>query len=672
MIEDSRIKKILYGGDYNPEQWEEEIWQEDMRILPLGGIDVLTINVFSWALLQPSEDEYNFEKLDKIVKMATDNGFKICFATGTAAHPAWMAKRHPDILRVTKDGMRRNYGGRHNSCPNSPTYAKYSVALARKLAERYGKNENIVAWHVANEFEAACYCEKCAEGFRQWLKKRYGTIDKVNEAWNLNFWSHTLYDFDEINPPTNLSEEWGYHRSTFSGLSIDYCRYQSEAVLNMYRREYEVLKEVTPHIPVTTNLMGTYWPLDYHEWAQYLDFISWDSYPVPTDSYTRTSMIHDIMRGLKQGKPFCLMEQTPSVTNWHTHNALKRPGVMRLLSYQAVAHGADTVMFFQMRRSKGACEKFHGAVIDHCGHENTRVFREIAELGDELKRLGDETLGSRMKSRAAVIWDWNNRWALEYSAGPSNDMDYEREVHRYYAALSKNGVSTDMISVKDDFSKYDILVAPVLYMMNEGIAQRIEEFVKNGGTLVTTYMSGQVDETDRVFGAYPGKLRNVCGVWVEEVDALPPERKNTICITNGDLSGEYSCSFLFETIRSEGAEVIASYGSDFYAGEAAVTKNNFGKGEAWYIGTAAEDAFLCRLFGKLAAAKGIDCIVSDENVETTRRYKNDKCYLFALNHNDFESAVTVPSDCTELLTGKNHRAGDLVTLPKYGVGIFKY
>ena len=449
MFQDSRINKVLYGGDYNPEQWPEEIWEEDMRLFKLAGIDEVTLNVFSWAALQPSEDTYNFEKLDKIMDLVEANGLKVFLATSTAAHPAWMAKRHPDILRTEFSGMKRKFGSRHNSCQNSPTYQKYSVLLAKKLAERYGERECVIGWHICNEYGGECYCENCEKQFRVWLKKKYGTIEEVNKAWNTSFWGHTFYDWDEIVLPNMLSEHFEPDRTTFQGISLDYRRFNSEGMLKCYQAEAAAIRSVVPDAKITTNLMGFYKPLDYQMWAKSMDFISWDNYPANEDPYSRIAMNHDLMRGIKGGQPFVLMEQTPSVTNWLAYNALKRPGVMRLWSYQAMAHGADAVLFFQMRRSIGACEKYHGAVIDHVGTENTRVFREISQLGKELQQLGDKTLGARSRAKAAILVDWDNWWAIEYSAGPSRDLKYLDEVFLYYRALEEQNYAVDIIGVEE-------------------------------------------------------------------------------------------------------------------------------------------------------------------------------------------------------------------------------
>jgi beta-galactosidase len=635
----NKLPKIWYGGDYNPEQWDDpHIWNEDIRMFKLAGIDVATLNVFSWALIQPDETTYRFDHLDDTINRLYDNGIYTCLATGTGAHPAWMAKKYPDVLRVDYRGRKRKFGGRHNSCPNSPTYRKFSALLAEKLAERYKDHPAVVVWHVSNEYGGYCYCERCEAAFREWLKKRYGTLDNVNKAWNTRFWGHTFYDWDEIVAPNELSEEWSGNRTNFQGISLDYRRFQSDSLLACYKLEYDAIKKHTPHIPVTTNLMGTYPELDYFAWAKHMDVVSWDNYPALDTPYSYTAMVHDLMRGLKSGQPFMLMEQTPSQQNWQPYNSLKRPGVMRLWSYQAVAHGADTIMFFQLRRSIGACEKYHGAVIEHVGHEHTRVFREVAELGGELKQLGDRILDARVDAKAAIVFDWENRWAVSLSSGPSIALNYVKEVHKYYDALFKQNIQVDMIGTDEPLDKYDIVIAPVLYMVKPGYAKKLEAFVERGGTFVTTFFSGIVDERDIVrIGGYPGELRRMLGIWAEEIDALFPDQRNRIVMTKpyGALEGEYECGLLCDLIHLEGAEAIAVYGDDFYAGMPVVTVNRFGAGQAWYVASSPDAAFLEGFLGKLCADKNIQPLVKEapEGVESSRRVKDGRGILFLLNHN---------------------------------------
>ncbi|GAB6927275.1 beta-galactosidase [Paenibacillus sp. JCM 10914] len=632
-----RLPKIWYGGDYNPEQWDQATMEEDIRMFELAGIDVVTLNVFSWARSQRNEETYDFQWLDRIMDRMAAEQIQVCLATSTGAHPAWMAKRYPDILRVDYEGRKRKFGGRHNSCPNSPTYRRFAPIMARKLAERYKDHPSLAIWHVSNEYGGYCYCDNCEQAFRLWLQERYGSLEALNADWNSGFWGHTFYDWDEIVVPNALSEEFGGNRTFFQGISLDYRRFQSDSLLTCYRLERDELKRITPDIPITTNLMGFYPELDYFEWAKHMDVISWDNYPAIDTPVSFTAMAHNLMRGLKSGQPFMLMEQTPSVQNWSPYNSAKRPGVMRLWSYQAMAHGADTVMFFQLRRSVGACEKFHGALIEHAGHEHTRVFRECATLGQELGTLGDKIVDSRSRARVAVIYDWENRWALDLSSGPSKALNYVDELHKYYDALFQMNIQTDIIGVEEDLDKYDIVIAPVMYMVKPGFAKRVERFVSEGGTFLTTFFSGIVNEHDLVtLGGYPGELRQLLGIWAEELDALLPGQQNEIVIKQewGALRGSYSCGILCDVIHGETAEILAEYGSDYYKGTPVLTRNRFGKGQSYYVASSPDAAFLQALLANLCEEQGVKPLLNTPHgVEVAERVKDGRSYLFVMNHN---------------------------------------
>lgn len=665
----NKVNKIVYGGDYNPEQWPEEIWADDMRLLKEANIDIVTLNVFSWAALQPSEETYDFSKLDKIMEMVRDNGLQVCLATSTGAHPAWMAKKYPDILRTEFNGLKRKFGGRHNSCPNSPTYEKYSVRLAQKIAERYRDYNNIVAWHISNEFGGECYCENCEKAFRVWLKKKYQTIENVNRAWNTAFWGHTFYDWDEIVLPNLLSEHFEQDRSQFQGITVDYKRFNSESILECYKREYDALKAITPDIPITTNLMGFYKPLDYKMWAKYMDVVSWDNYPSNEYSPAQIAMSHDLMRGINGGEPFLLMEQTPSVTNWLPYNALKRPGVMRLWSYQAVAHGSDSVMFFQMRRTVGACEKLHGAVIDHVGTNETRVFREVKALGAELKELGEQTLGAVTDAKAVIYFDWDNWWAIECSAGPNCDLKYKDEIYNYYQALYKLNIPVDIVGPEDDLGKYQLLIAPILYMTKTGYDEKIRTFVKNGGTFVTTFFSGIADEHDLIVtGGYPGKLRDIMGIWVEESDALPSGAENHFTYRGK----AYPAKLLCDLSHLEGAEALSVYEEDFYAQMPAITKNQFGDGRAYYVATRSNEEFYQTLMADICEECGVESLLApQENLEVTMRRNENGRFLFLLNHADREQETVMTEAGCGLLEKQEYAAGDVVSVPAKGVQIIR-
>lgn len=558
---------IFHGADYNPDQWPEEVWDDDVRLMQEAHVNIATLPVFGWVALQPDEDTFTFEWLDRVLDKLQASKIKVCLATATASTPAWLDQKYEDVRRVNRQRQRLRHGGRHSFCPSSPNWRRLSTGLARQLAERYGAHPALAVWHISNEYGNLCYCDLCEAAFRDWLRERYGSLEEVNRRWNSSFWGHTYTDWSQIESPT--------HQGALQGLNIDYDRFQSHCLLDSFKAEAKVLRELSPDIPITTNLMGAFKPLDYHQWAREMDVVSWDSYPGKGAKPSHMAFNHALMRGLKDGQPFMLMEQTPSQQNWQAQNALKRPGVMRLWSFQAMAHGADSVMYFQWRRSRGGVEKYHGAVVEHVGTSEPRVFQEVAALGRELANLGTKTIGGRVAAEVAILFDWNNWWAIEYSSGPSVDLKYVNQCQAHYSALHAQGIATDIVSPDADLSQYKLVIAPVLYMVKPGIADKLERWVENGGTFVTTFFSGIVDETDLVYlGGYPGPLRRMLGIWSEEIDALMPDERNEVLWAGAfaDLPAS-SCSLLCDRICPESAEVLATYEHDFYAGEAAVTRN---------------------------------------------------------------------------------------------------
>lgn len=658
----THFKRILYGGDYNPNQWPKDIWQEDMRIFKDAHINTATINVFSWAKIQPSEHEYYFDELDEIVDMLSKENYDIVFATSTAALPGWMVRKYPEVMFTDYEGRQHKFGGRHNACPNSFVFKHYARELAYKLAERYADNPHVTCWHVSNEYGNECFCENCQKAFRVWLKDKYKTIDALNKAWNMEFWGHSVYDWDDVVPPNALSDGIGSEKTAFAGISIDYRRFYSDSQLACFKMERDAIKSVKPDAFVTTNLMGTFKGLDYFKWAKEMDVVSWDNYPSYDTPWSSIAMTHDLMRGLKD-EPFMLMEQTPSQQNWQKYNSLKRPGQMRAQSYQTLAHGADTIQFFQLRRSVGGCEKFHGAVIAHVGNENTRVFREVAQLGAELERFGDYTLGSRNEAEVGLIFDWDNYWALEYTSGPSEDLKYVDQIHQYYQYFYKKNIGVDMIPVDADFSKYKIVVAPVLYMVKDGMKEALENFVKNGGILITTFMSGIVGQSDNVYlGGYPGPLREMAGVWVEEIDALAPEQKNKAKFADGSTA---ECGLLCDLMHLEGAKALASYEEDFYAGMPAASKNTYGKGTTYYIATQFEEEGLAKILDQAVQEAGVSSVIPEETgLEVVTRVSDTTRFYFVMNFTDEEQILP------ESLTGKKDMISQKMT--EHGMKLKKW
>ena len=647
--------RIYYGGDYNPDQWDAATIDEDMRLFKKAGINLLVLPVFAWAKLEPDEGVYCFEWLDEIIEKIWANGIKVCLATPTAAQPAWLSTRYPEVLPVDIAGRRRTHGMRVMFCVNSLKYRQRAAAIAEEMAKRYAHHPALAMWHVSNEYGTYCYCPTCQAKFRLWLKKRYGSLEGLNERWHTSFWGRTLTSFEEVTVPSELNDDYRFNPA----IQLDYMRFVTDSTAECLRNERDVLKRYNPDIPVQTNMSGFIKKLDQLEMTKNLDIVGWDNYPWPTDPPYLVAMKHDIMRGLKGGQSFLLAEQSPNQQNWQPYNKLKRPGEVRRLTYQAMAHGADSCLFFQMRQSIAGQEKFHGAIISHAGREDTRVFREACRLGHELGILGDRFLQARTRAKAAILFDWNNWWALENASGPSKDMDYLKTVSKYYQTFYCRNIPVDIINPAMPFEDYGLVVAPMLYMTKEGVAERLTEYVRKGGTLAATVMSGLVDENDRcVFGAYPGKLKDVLGIWVEETDALRPEEKNAVRLTeegSAVLGTEerYSCGFLCDLLHPVTAKALAVYEEDFYAGMPCVTVNAFGEGKAYYIGTEPDEAFLKDFFGRLCACTGCEPVYpADDGVEVTCRSGDKGETVFVINHNQGEAAVDFGKDkLYDLLNG---------------------
>lgn len=650
-----KAQKIYYGGDYNPDQWDAKTIDEDMRLFNKAGINLLTLPVFSWAKLEPDEGVYNFGWLDEIIDKIWEHGIHVCLATPTTAQPAWLSTRYPEVLPVDIAGRKRTHGMRVFFCVNSLKYRERAAAIAEEMAKRYAHHPALAMWHVSNEYGTYCYCPNCQAKFRLWLRRRYKTVEGLNEKWHTTFWGRIVTSFEEVTLPTETNDDYRFNPA----IQLDYMRFVTDSTAECFLNEYQVLKKYNPEIPIQTNMSGYIKKLDQFTMTKNLDIVGWDNYPWPDDPPYFVAMKHDIMRGLKGGQSYVLTEQSPNQQNWQPYNLLKRPGEVRRLSYQAMAHGADTCLFFQMRQSVAGQEKFHGAIISHSGREDTRVFRESAALGAELDRIGDAFLEGRTPAKAAILFDWNNWWALELSSGPSRDMDYLKTVSLYYETLFRQNIAVDFLPYDAELTNYRLVIAPMLYMTKEGVAERLERFVREGGTLVTTVMSGLVDENDRcVFGPYPGKLKDTLGIWVEETDALRPYEKNSMKTEEaaGMSKEEYDCGFLCDIIHPEGgAQVLARYGADFYAGVPCLTVNDFGEGKAYYIGTQPEQAFLEEFVKKICAASGLKPLYeAKEGVEMTLRVSEKAEVVFVINHNKEEAWVDFgQEELTNLLNGES-------------------
>ncbi len=656
---------ILHGGDYNPDQWTgtPEILEEDMHLMKLANCNEMTLGIFAWAKLEPEEGRYDFTFMDKAMDMIADNGGKVILATPSGARPAWLSQKYPEVLRTNADRSVNLHGTRHNHCFTSPVYRSKVAEINRRLAMRYKDHPALLMWHISNEYNGECHCPMCREAFRRWLKRKYGTLDAINEQWWTYFWAHTYTDWSQIEPPSPKGENCTH------GLTLDWKRFVSDQTIDFMKSEKAVLKEIAPEVPVTTNLMGFYQGIDYRKMAKELDAVSWDNYPAwrGTDISdiglaADTALVHDLNRSLLS-KPFMMMESTPSHVNWHQFNKLKRPGQHMLSSLQAVAHGSDSVQYFQWRKSRGSSEKFHGAVVDHVGHENTRVFREVSELGARLKKL-DCIVGTNTISKAAILYDWSNNWAIDDAQGfQRNDKKVLQTIRKYYRPLWKRGINTDIIGYEDDFSKYSLIIAPMIYIVDKKLEDKISDYVNGGGVILCTYMTGMVNENDLChLGGFPaGKLKEVFGIWNEEIDTLYPGEFNTVSAGGREYKAVDYC----EIIHPGSAETLAVYKSDFYSGGAAATVNKYGRGKAYYVAFRDEGDYTDTLTEAVLSETDVRPEFDGklpEGVTAHSRTDGESVYVFLENYSTEVKSVSTGYVWRTVENGENKR-GDILLKP---------
>ncbi|MBB6730088.1 beta-galactosidase [Cohnella zeiphila] len=751
---------VRFGGDYNPEQWPAETLERDVALMKEAGVNTVTLNVFGWAAIEPEEGRYDFDRLDAAFDRLEREGIDVILATPTAAPPAWLFQREPALLKVGENGQRAVHWSRQAYCPNHPAYDREIRRIARVLAERYGSRSHLVLWHINNEYIVHCYCDHCAAAFREWLRAKYGTLERLNEAWQLSQWSLARTDWEQVTPPLGGMSHTSH--------SLDYQRFLSDSNLSNFLAEKEEIVRITPDIPVTTNFYSLDFRGQIHpQWAPYLDVISWDSYPPHRDHAVWAAFQHDYFRSLKR-QPFLLMEQATGSVNWKEYNPAKRPGMMRLQSYQALARGAEAVLFFQFRQSRGGVEKFHSALVSHGTEADNRIYREVLGLGSELRELGAVLIGAErmepasisrsalstlitpasgrlesgesgaglenagrekageVQSRVAVLFDMTLTWLVDWNR-PSRDVSYRETVTAFYRPLYEGNFAVDVIHPLDELSGYEVVVAPMLYMFEGGVPERLRQFVERGGTLVMSYGSGMVNGCDVAeHGGFLRPIDDVFGITVEEWDAFEPDMRNRIAwsgegaaVGGGEddrfgsreaassaavkeagssvgfllpeaaderlgswgMNPSYEAVKWAEVVRLKGAEALAVFREDYHAGQPAVTRHRYGRGEAYYVATHPEDAFLrellpviCRRRGvtpwSLAESEGLSR--APEGVEIAVRGRGADRVWFVLNHRPLPVEVDIgPAGGWFDLLLRKPVSGTGLVLEGYGVAVLR-
>lgn len=636
---------IAFGGDYNPEQWPREVWEEDVRLMRQAGVNFVTVSVFSWPLLEPEEGRFDFGWLDDVIELLHSAGIAVDLATATATPPAWLIRKYPQILPVTADGTHLEFGSRQAYCFSSPIFRQYALRLTRAMAERYGKHPAVRLWHVSNEYGdhvSRCWCDASAVHFRSWLRVKYTSIEALNEAWGTSCWGQHYLDFEAIEPPR---ESTGPINST---QRLDFERFSSDAMLELFTSEVDVLREVTPELPVTTNFMSILHDLDYFAFADAEDIVTDDAYPDPADpgAHIEASLNYALMRGAKGGAPWLLLEQSASAVSWRDVNVPKAPGVMRLDSYQALAHGADGVMFFQWRAAKFGPEKFHAAILGHRG-ELSRTFQECSKLGAELQQLG-ALKGSRVMAEVAMLCDWDSKWALAAPDSlPTNRLSWISQARDWHRASYTLGATVDLVRAGADWSAYKVLLVPNLYLATPALAAQLEAYTAAGGTVVVGAFSGVVDENDHVHpGGAPGPLRPLLGVEVDEVWPLPDGVGGEILMD----SSRQAVHTVSEWLDTVDADTVATYTGGELDGRPALTVRQHGDGSAWYLSTCLDDAGMRALVRRIFDQSGVQVREgAGPEVEVVVRRGAAGSFTFVLNRSASPLEVWVPAGAAVLV-----------------------
>ncbi|WP_346112728.1 beta-galactosidase [Nonomuraea maheshkhaliensis] len=645
-----RVGGFAFGGDYNPEQWDRSVWREDVRLMREAGVNAVSLGVFAWASLEPKPGTYEFGWLDEVMDLLHDHGVSVNLATPTAAPPVWLTHLHPEVFPIREDGQPFGFGNRLHYDPSSPIYREYAARITTELAERYSFHPALAMWHISNEYGPTSFGPAAGAAFRRWLRRRYGDLDRLNEAWTTRFWGQVYTDWEQIDVP-HIPRTWMNPTRR-----LDFKRFTSDALLECYLAERDIVRSYRDDVPVMTNFMRFFRHADYWKWAPEEDAAALDIYPDPaeSDSHVSAAFNYDLFRSLKGGQPWMLMEQSSSAVSQWRLNVVKEPGRMRLGSLQAVSRAADSVMFFQWRAGRGGQERFHSAMLPHSGPDS-RTFREISDLGREMKLLAP-VAGTRSQAEIAIVFDWDGWWGLEEVFGlPRSDFSYTDTVMRHYTPLWERHHAVDVVphgGPSDGYGGYKVLIVPNAYLIDDEGVARIHEFARNGGTVIMSFFSGVVDADNRVRpDGYPGAFRELIGAKIDEYWPARPDEVFAVSFADG---GSATATWWRDDLHLEGGTALARYADGLLAGRAAVVENRYGAGRVVYFATLLEQGAFDDVVARVVAEAGVRSRFEGvpAHVECTVRGDDAYEYVFLLNHSAADSvSVPVGGEGTDLLTG---------------------
>lgn len=631
---------MYLGVDYYPEHWEKERWSVDADFMQKAGLNVVRLAEFAWSKLEPEDDVYDFDWLDEVMDILNKRGAKVILCTPTAAPPIWLIEKHPDVLPLLRNGQRKAFGARRHYCITNRDYYYYSERIIKKLAEHYRDNPQVIGWQVDNEFgNPKCYCSSCRKEFQHWLKLRYKTLENLNQSWGNAFWSHDYTSWDQT--PLPIVD---HHNPAFD---LDFRRFFSDVTVNYSNMQIKILKKASPEKFITHNFMGLFPDLNYYHLAEKYDFVSWDNYPQKLENRFHTALAHDVMRGLKK-KNFWVMEEQCSYLTREDITTTLSPGQMRLWTYQCYAHGAEAVVYFRWRACSFGMEQFCSGILQHDGTNKSISYKEAAQIGSEIHRIGPQFEGSRVVSPVAIIYDYDNIWA-NYSYQERPMYNYPDEILRFYKAIRKKGINVDIVKPTDELSKYKAVIAPLMYIVTDEAENNIKRYVEEGGIFIAGFRFGIKDiHSNMVKSVLPGKLKKLFGISIYTWDNLRGKKVEV----KDDEGNIYQADTFADLITLKEAKPIAKYNSSWYTGHAAATVNTFGKGRAYYVGCGLPQSFYDRLIEKVLSPLILKSIKAPDEVEITTREKDNKRFIFIMNFSDKPSRIFLGEEYTELIKGK--------------------
>jgi beta-galactosidase len=643
---------FYFGVDYYPEHWPEERWLEDARLMAEAGINIVRLAEFAWSILEPQPGRFDFDWLDRSLEILSQHGIRVILGTPTASPPPWVMAMLPGAYKVNANGQRLTYGNRREYCPTHAGYRERGRMITHAMADHYKNHPVVIGWQIDNELGGRCYCSNCRVSFQNWLGKRYGTLERLNSIWGTAFWSHVYTEWSQIPVPL---ETGGVPNP---GLDLDYRRFMSDTFVNFQQEQVNILREICHSHFITHNFMGFgFDQINYFDLAKSLDFVSWDNYPrtswhlLKDVDQAYIALGHDTTRGFKR-KPFWLMEEQSGSGGWQNLGINPRPGEMRLWTYQAIAHGADGMVYFRWRTARYGTEQYWHGILHHHGQPGRR-YEELKAIGSELKQTGARFLGAENRNVVAMVLSYDSRWAFQ---GQSNHLDFKYAAlfTSYYKALHHRNVGVDIVSPNADLSQYRLVIAPSVYILSQEAADNLRQFVLNGGMLITTARTGVKDEANAVVNRYlPGLLADVCGVEVDEYDVLPADLTAQIELALPGLGTQAARARLwFEVLRPTTAQVVASYRSEYFSGRPAITLNNYGKGQSLYVGTLGDDGLHEILLGWVLDTIDIQSVLNaPPGIEITERWHRDQRILFLLNHTESAQEIPVNQPYVDLISG---------------------